>query len=253
MNYKKFIHSDLSGNELAIVSVEKLPDGIAVIKYSKPEIHQTKEVWNKLFKDAFDEAKKMKPSTISCRLKTDYQLDLFTDILKGLGMAKHSERIEYKQKIDLLPAEDLNHSPLKWKSAKKLQWSEHRIAEFTALITGENSDDFVKDFLFHEELTSGLECIHIGFLAENPCEPCALVVAQIEKDTGWSRLSYMGLTEDCRNKKLGRWVHLHGFSMMKAQGGILYHGGTTIDNTPMKKLFAKHGCEEFLKLEEWQI
>ncbi len=41
--------------------------------------------------------------------------------------------------------------------------------------------------------------------------------------------------------------------MMKDQGGILYHGGTLIDNKSMIKLFENHGCTVDRQLQEWAL
>lgn len=112
----------------------------------------------------------------------------------------------------------------------------------------EKVEDFIQDWLVHDDLTSGMNCVGIGFLKD---EPCALVVAQIHQETGWSRLSYMGILPQFRGKGLGRWVHRHGFRMMKDQNGKVYHGGTHSENLPMRKLFEKHGCQLICEMEEW--
>lgn len=63
----------------------------------------------------------------------------------------------------------------------------------------------------------------------------------------------MGVIPEFRGKGFGKWVHRHGFMMMKAQGGKLYHGGTHGENLPMRKLFESHGCKIFCELEEWGV
>ena len=156
----------------------------------------------------------------------------------------------------MLPSE--NRTPIKWQTARELAWTAQDLALFTKEVVtnaldvdpNEKPEDFIQDWLHHTEFTHGLDCAGIGFIND---KPCALVVAQINKETGWSRLSYMGLVPEFRGKGLGKWVHRHGFEMMKAQGGILYHGGTHAENRPMRKLFKSHGCHVFCEMEEWSM
>ena len=179
---------------------------------------------------------------------------MFRDVLTQIGLSKVAERVEYQCDVMSLPVED--GSPLRWKTVKELNWGTSRVAEFVSEITegaldvnpNEKPEDFIKDWLYHDELTYGPDCIAIGFHRE---QPCALMVAQINKESGWSRLSYMGLVSEFRGRGLGKWVHRHGFTMMKSQGGKLYHGGTHADNLPMRKLFETHGCRVFCEMEEW--
>ena len=53
-------------------------------------------------------------------------------------------------------------------------------------------------------------------------------------------VDHVYIDENYRGKGLGKWIHRHGFSMMKAQGGKLYHGGTVTENLAMIKLFQVH-------------
>ncbi len=260
MNTKKFTHSDLSGSPLAVVSIQQMPDGMSLLKYNKPEIHQPIEVWNELFEQAVTEATRSHSSKkLGCRLHSDYDLEKFQQILGRLNFELKSKRVEFKQDLVNLPTEQ--GTPFRWKSLKELNWDRVKLIDFITEITqgaldvepDDKVEDFIEDFLSNEELTSGPECVHIGFLNENLISPCAFIVAQIEPKSGWSRLSYMGLIPEFRGKKLGQWVHKHGFEMMKAQGGKLYHGGTLINNLSMRKLFIDHGCKEFCALEEWHL
>jgi len=79
----------------------------------------------------------------------------------------------------------------------------------------------------------------------------AIVVAQIDPKSGWSPITHMGIIRAFRGRKLGKWVHRHGFEMMRDQGGKLYHGGTVSTNTAMIRLFNQHGCKEFRTIQEW--
>ena len=92
------------------------------------------------------------------------------------------------------------------------------------------------------------ECFQIGSLEG---EDVAFVCAQVAAKDGWSRIAYMGLVPAARGKGLGRWLHRHGFAMIKEQGGKLYHGGTAASNKAMLALFEAHGCREFKRMTEF--
>lgn len=256
MNTKKFVHQDGEGKPWGIVSAEQLWANVYALKYNRPEVRLDREVWKGLFAQAKAAAIEFGAEMIGTRLRKEYEADMLRSILTEIGLKKISERVEYQCDISSLP--DEAGSPLQWKTAKELGWDKRKIAQFTADITkdaldidpDEKPEDFVQDWLQHEEFTSGPACIAVGFFNGNPC---TLVVAQINKETGWSRLSYMGIISEYRGKGLGKWVHRHGFTMMKAQGGKLYHGGTHGENLPMRKLFESHGCKLFCEMEEWSV
>ena len=256
MNTKKFIHLDGEGKPWGIVSAEQLWANVYALKYNRPEVGLDRDVWKSLFAQAKAAAIDFGAMTICARLTKDYKLDMFHSILAETGLKKISERVEYQCDVFLLP-DDLG-SPIQWKTTKELGWDTKKIAQFTSDITenaldvdpDEKPEDFIQDWLQHDELTSGLDCIAVGFMNN---KPCTLAVAQINKNTGWSRLSYMGIISEFRGKGFGKWVHRHGFKMMKDQGGKLYHGGTNIENLPMRKLFESHDCKLFCEMEEWSL
>ena len=210
--------------------------------------------WQVLFNQAIAAAVEFDSGQLGVRLRKEYEIEMFRDILSELGIKKFAERIEYRCDIANLP--DDTGSPLKWLTTQELKWNKHQVARFASeIVKGsfdfdpeENMEDFVQDWIHHHEYTHGFDCIAIGFSGD---KPCALVVAQIEKETGWSRLAYVGIIPELRGRGLGKWVHRHGFKMMKDQGGKLYHGGTHGDNKPMQKLFISHGCKVFCEMEEW--
>jgi GNAT superfamily N-acetyltransferase len=254
MNKKKFVHQDGDRNAWGIVSAEQLWANVYALKYNRPEIRLDREIWKHLFAQAKTAAIDFGAETLNCRIRKEYDPHVFQDILTELSLKKISERIEYQCDLSILPGEV--KSPLQWKTAKELGWNSQRIAQLTSEVTkdaldidpDEKPEDFIQDWLHHDQFTSGPECIAIGSYNK---KPCALVVAQIERGSGWSRLSYMGIVPEFRGKGLGKWVHRHGFTMMKDQGGKLYHGGTHAENLPMRKLFTSHGCKVFCEMEEW--
>lgn len=254
MNTKKVIQKNDQGSDWAIVFAEQLWAQLYALKYNQPEILLDSKTWKNLFCQAKEAAIEFGAKTLVARLRKEYEPEVFRKILSEIGLKKISERIEYRADISLLP-DDLG-SLLQWKMVKELGWDVAKMAHYTSAITkdafdidpNEKSEDFIQDWLCNADLTYGLDCISIGFLND---VPCALVVAQVNKLSGWSRLSYMGLIPEFRGKGLGKWVQRQGFKMMKAQGGKTYHGGTHSDNKAMRKLFESHGCKIFAEMEEW--
>lgn len=254
MNTQKFIHLDGEGKPWGILSAEQLWANVYALKYNRPEQRLEPGIWKTLFTQAKLAAINFGAEIIGVRVRKEYEPKMIRQILSEIGMKKSSERIEYQCDISLLP--DDAGSPLYWKTAQELNWNLEQIAQFTKKIItdaldidpNEKAEDFIQDWLHHNEFTYGPGCIAIGFIND---KPCTLVVAQINEDTGWSRLSYMGIIPEFRGQGLGKWVHRQGFKMMKRQGGKLYHGGTHGENLPMRRLFESHGCKIFCEMEEW--
>lgn len=254
MNSKKFVHPDSLGNPWGVASAEQLWANVYAIKYNRPEKRLDEEHWLSLLTQAKSAAIEFGAESIETRIRLEYEAGTFKKLFQELGFQKKAGRVEYQCNVQDLPSED--GTSLVWKTTNALNWNRQQIAQFTKeVIDGaldvdpnENPEDFIQDWLQHHEYTNGPECIAIGFQND---QPCALSVVQINKDTGWSRISYMGLIPSHRGIGLGKWVHRHGFTMMKHQGGKLYHGGTHSENKAMRKLFESHGCHVFCEMEEW--
>lgn len=254
MKSKKFVHPDSNGIPWLIVSTEQLWANVYAIKYNKPEVVPSAEIWMDLLHQAKAEAIQLGASSIECRIRLDYQPDLLRQQFDLMGFKHKFRRVEFESDVKALP--EAKGSPLRWKTAKQLNWDLNQLALYTKAITtdaldvdpSEKAEDFIQDWITNSDLSSGLDCISIGFINDHPC---ALVVAQVNQPTGWSRISYMGLLPAFRRKNLGKWVHKQGFSMMKAQGGRTYHGGTLAHNLPMRKLFESHNCRFLWEMEEW--
>ncbi len=260
MTTQKFTHLDDNGQPWGIVHLQNLWTDNYAILFNRPEIKIEKSIWLQLFLKAKESAIRDGAKSILVRARKEYEYEKFKTILEELNFIKKSGRIEYQAEIQNLPSD--SGTPFVWKTAKELNWSNLEIALFTKEIVkdaldinpDEKPEDFISDWLQNKELTFGKECISIGFINNQTLnQPVALVVAQVEQKTGWSRISYMGLIPQYRRKNLGTWIHRRGFEMMKAQNGILYHGGTHIDNFAMRKLFEIHGCRLFTEMTEWEF
>lgn len=112
----------------------------------------------------------------------------------------------------------------------------------------EDAEAVLQSYLCDAELTHGPDCFQVAHVQG---AVAGLIVAQINPRDGWSRITYMGLLPQWRGQGLGKWLHRHGFAMMRAQGGRLYRGGTVQGNTAMEALFRQHGCVLQATLQEW--
>lgn len=212
------------------------------------------EVWIDLIKQALEYAYQQEASSVLFRLIESERSGELSDRLSALGFTHKEDRVEFRQKVERLPNE--KGSPIRWSTMKDLNWSKIQLAQMLVEVIKDSPDEhdipdpmtYLEDWLHDSTLTSGPDCVAIGFLEH---KACALVVAQINPKDGWSRLSYMGLTPAYRGKDLGHWVHKHGFEMIKQQNGVLYHGGTAATNQAMIRLFQRHGCDAYVKMQEW--
>jgi hypothetical protein len=182
--------------------------------------------------------------------------DSLAQQLAQMGFQRRHDRLEFRKALNDLPNDD--GSPLVWKSALELAYDRNQIASAVDSVTKGDPDhdpsevptEFISDFLLHPELTAGPQCISLGFIDGHFA---ALAVGQVEPASGWSRISYMGIVPAFRSRGLGIWVHRHGFDLMRRQQGIHYHGGTSAENFPMIRLFEKHGCDFYRRMQEWRL
>ncbi len=202
-----------------------------------------------------DHATEIKARQIQFRVVLDPDHEELIAMLPALGFRKCNTRLEFQKPVHELPGE--NGSPMTWEAMAPLgTLPEEEIARLLhAVAEGdptydpkEDVTDFIREVLSDTALTSGPDCIHVGRFQG---EVAALVMAQVDPKTGWSRISYMGVLPSHRKKGLGAWAQRHGFAMMLSQGGRSYHGGTVDTNTGMLQLFRKHDCTEHRKMEEW--
>ncbi len=210
--------------------------------------------WAKLIKQALEAASEKAVKSVVFRVIENSEAQGLIRLLPSLGFVLKEGRVEYRAFLADLPNDE--GTPFEWKSAADLDWTHQQIAAFLSEVAQgaldlEPVDDplaHIQDWLKDPVLTAGLECVSIGFMNG---KASALVVAQINPRTLWSRLSYVGLIPERRGQRFGQWLHRHGFEMLKAQGGDLYHGGTNSLNKPMIRLFEQHGCRSYHRMQEW--
>jgi GNAT superfamily N-acetyltransferase len=251
----KFTYRKDLGHEVcSLILIHLWADVFAIIQEHVEAQEAPPTAWVNLIHQALVEARTQHAGSVLFRLiERDGSVELSRE-LPALGFIKKHDRIEFRAALTSLPIE--TDSPLQWMSASELNWDAQKVAEFLLAVSegdpdSEPSQDPVKyidDWLKDPVLTSGLDCISVGFINDRPA---ALVVAQINPKTQWSRITYMGLAPEFRKKGFGKAIHRHGFSMMRAQGGEIYHGGTTSTNKPMLRLFTENQCPVYQRMQEW--
>lgn len=171
-----------------------------------------------------------------------------------LGFSKKHNRIEYKKSLESF-SDEVN-SPLTWKTTKELSLTEESVFEILSTVTDGDPDQdvledlpaLIQDILYSKDLTSGFDCIHIGFVNK---EIAAFTAIQMSPKNKWARISYMGIIPKFRGLGFGKWVHYHSIQEIKKLGGLLYIGGTVSANTAMIKIFKSQNCEILHEMEEW--
>jgi GNAT superfamily N-acetyltransferase len=228
---------DAAGTVVGVVTVNEPADGSTLmVAYGAP----TPE----LAREALDRARKLGARRVGLRL-TDPPAAFRTALLE-VGFVDHGERVEFKIPVEELP--DDEGSPLAWRIA-----GEDGAAMLAAVAEGDphgkDERDAPAEMLgSFGRMRNDPACFQIGSLDG---EDVAFVCAQVAAKDGWSRIAYMGLVPAARGQGLGRWLHRHGFAMIKEQGGKLYHGGTAASNKAMLALFEAHGCREFKRMTEF--
>lgn len=189
------------------------------------------------------------------RVVKDSHYAVAAEAVSESGFSRISERIEFASPVESLPSE--HGSPLTWRPLESKSEPDLRHAAGTLERCAQGDRDWSLDDDFYQHLSGylddpslngGPDCVHLGSIGGHEA---AIVVAQVRPATGWSRITYMGLAPELRGQGLGRWVHRHGFAMLKAQGGKTYVGGTLAGNLAMISLFRVNGCRETRRLEEW--
>ena len=215
------------------------------------------KVFNSLLEKTIQTALHFKASELEYRLiEGSNSEDEILTLLK-LGFSKSYERIEFKKDIKEIP--DFPHSPIHWESLPDLSESNLRTFAETMKQASVGDPDTQPDENFYEsllcildenDLTNSPDCFQVGIVDK---KPMAVLIAQVNPNTGWSRITYMGVLPSFRNKGYGAWVHRQGILALKKQGGTFYQGGTLTQNTHMIKLFEKLGCEKLRKMQGWKL
>ena len=211
--------------------------------------------FKRIVESVADRCGSLKAHSLQLRLEMGAQSPMMSEILASLGFKKLHERVEFKMPVADLPAEI--GTPLKWVAVSASGPMDEESAAALLGQSGQGDPDWSADddprqlsksFLSEKGLYGELDAIQVGFLDGRAA---AIVIAQVNQGTGWSRITYMGILPEFRGRGLGKWVHRHGFAMIRTQGGKEYHGGTVSTNAAMIRLFRSHGCHEYRRMGEW--
>jgi GNAT superfamily N-acetyltransferase len=170
-----------------------------------------------------------------------------SEVFTELGFSVTNRRVEYKRPVAELPNDTT--SPFEWRAHTDLPMNQIAaiIEQAGAGPEWEETDSGRAIASSQLDELAAPEALQIGFLDG---EPAAFVLPFVEASSGWATLKFLGLAPRWRGKGLGGHVHRHGFAMLQALGGIEYHGGTSAENLPMRRLFETHGCAVHLELFE---
>lgn len=216
-----------------------------------------KDIFKTLLLRLVDEAKKLNGTKLEYRLVEGPMKEEELSQLENANFQRKYHRTEFKKNVADLPGDE--GTPLNWSPLVDL--SEESLKSFAKLMAraAQGDPDFHPDddafecingYLSENELNHGEECFQVG---KYYGKDVAIIIAQVNPKSGWSRITYMGLLPEFRRKGLGKWLHRHGFQMIKEQEGTQYHGGTLSCNKPMMRLFERHGCEKLRTMQGWVL
>ncbi|MEN0063547.1 MAG: GNAT family N-acetyltransferase [Myxococcota bacterium] len=173
------------------------------------------------------------------------------------GAAPGPGRVEFEALLADLPlpaptdSERLSFVPAPDEATAAAVLARTAVASPNGLEPGETAEAVIRQILSRPHRTTRLpDVLHLG-RRPGVSEPIAMVCAQIDPDDGWSTITYLSLDPQVRGQGLGSVVHRHGLAMLRAQGGRLYRGGTSLTNLPMRGCFARQGVPEVARYREF--
>lgn len=257
---KQFAHHHIDGGIAATLSLERIHSDIYFLDRRATNDDWkdvAPEVWSSLMEKALKLGREVGMKELGLRTVEGRDVDSYKSVLFGFGFRPKHERVEFRSPLERLPGDE--GSPIRWttfdptnpkalsEAAQVMQSAAVGDPDFDP---SEDAEACLKSYLSDPVLTTGPQCLQIGWLEDRAA---AIVVAQIDPESGWSRITYMAMMPEFRGRGLGKWVHRHGFKMMREQGGTLYQGGTLVTNERMIRLFTRHGCDEYRRMVEWSL
>lgn len=252
---RRFVAALPSGSLHAVLQLEQIsPAEYQLITVRVRPNQKVEESDAALIQEACDHARHKGAQAVMTRVNVDVLTPAYQQALQNAGLRQTGERWEFKTPLEEL--DDDAGTPLQWQPVtdETLDGAATLLARCSSgdpdgLEPDEDPRQVIEGYLQEMDLTRTLEdCVHIGMMEG---QPVAFVCAQIDPQDGWSRIAYMGLVPSHRGRGLGHWVHRHGLAMLKAQGGVLYHGGTRTNNAPMLACFQRQRCKRWQRLSEW--
>ncbi len=254
-----FIHLNSSGKIIAALRTESTANKefriiLPTTMLKSDNILST--ALNNLIEEAVFNLRKKDASRISFRVMEISSLSFLSDTLGKLEFSLDNSRVEYQTQVCDLP--EKKHTPFVWVNVSEGTPFDVKYAATMLETAGDGNPEWghleqnievLNEYLSDTEFISDPKNLQIGFI-EN--EAAGIILTQVIKE-GWCTIAYMGLLPAYRGRGLGQWIHQRGFQILKDLDGVTYHGGTASKNLKMRALFAKHGCEEFRTMQEWEL
>jgi ribosomal protein S18 acetylase RimI-like enzyme len=246
---------DRSGEVYATIGLDLVNASVAQLYrlYVRDEAsREDQHMATSLLREAIARAHHLQATRITTRVHDAHSFPEYQATLEQLGFTALDRRIEFIAKLSDLPGEGA--SPFSWRSMAELP-REAVVELLDDVLQGDlspalydSADEALREMLKAPDLNNSDDCVHVGLLEG---ALAALVIAQVQTSTGWASITQLGLHGNFRGRGLGAYVHRHGFDMLRAQGGAYYRDGTSLANTPMRRLFEKHGCREYARMTDW--
>jgi ribosomal protein S18 acetylase RimI-like enzyme len=172
--------------------------------------------------------------------------------LLDAGFEPATRRIEYKTPLAEMPTED--SSDLVWKTmAQTGEDSVLDLLQEASIGSPDGVDTNVGSAAIAGLLDADSDAldartVQVGHLNG---QAVAVLFCLATPQDGWSTIAFIGVVPSHRKRGLGLQAHRHGIATLRELGGTIYHDGTSESNEPMRRLFAKQGCIEFARMEEW--
>jgi len=213
----------------------------------------TYEALSELLAEATARAAEIEAQKMGTRVSLDGMTDAYRRALQDTGFVFQGRRVEYKTPVAELP--DDRASRLAWTTMADV--GEKRVLDLIREASADTPDGMdveagvsaIEDVLGDSYGTFNPRAVEVGMLDG---QAVAVLLTRVDVDTGWAGIQFLGIVPEVRGRGLGTDVHRHGIATMRDLGGTMYYDGTSETNAPMLRLFAKHGCIEHSRMEEWQ-
>jgi len=189
---------------------------------------------------------------LSTRVYDDRMTDAYRSALLDAGFTSTNRRVEYRTPLSQMPPE--GESRFVWKTMTET--GEDLVLDLlreASIGTPDGVDTSVgstaiANLLDGDYASMDPRTVQVGFLDGTAA---AVLFCVATPEDGWSTITFMGIVPSQRRAGLGTQAHLHGIATLRELGGVTYHDGTGESNEAMLHLFAKQGCVESNRMEEW--
>ncbi len=217
------------------------------------EGYGTREDIGRLLTEARARARELGVRELGTRVHDSQMTPEYRGGLLDAGFELVTRRIEYKTPLAQMFAED--RSNFVWRTMAET--GESLVLDLlrdASIDSPDAVDTSVGPSAIENTLGepyAGLDprAVQVGYLEG---EPVAILFCLATPEDGWSTITFIGIVPSHRKRGLGLQVHRHGIATLRALGGSTYHDGTSEANEAMQRLFAKQGCIEYARMEEWR-